>query len=65
MTGAAYNTIKDFTEGPNGGQSLVFTAANDGVGIPSENPNLSDETMAIVETVKAKIKSWRNCCCRQ
>lgn len=55
---AAYNTIKDFTEGAfNGGQSLVFTAANDGVGIPSENPNLSDETMAIVETVKAKIKS--------
>lgn len=40
-----------------GGQSLVLDVSNDGVGIPSENPNLSEETINIVNDVYSKIKS--------
>ena len=55
---ATYTTIKAFTEGEfNGGASEVFSIANNGVGIPAENPNLSDETMKVVEDVKAKISA--------
>lgn len=40
-----------------GGESLVFSVQNDGVGIPSENPNLSDETVNTVNDIYSKIKS--------
>ena len=40
-----------------GGQSLVLSVANDGVGIPSENPNLSEETINTVKGIYDKIKS--------
>ena len=40
-----------------GGQVLRFDAKNDSVGIPSENPNLSEETMAKVNEVLEGIKS--------
>ena len=40
-----------------GGESLVFDVANDGVGIPAENPNLSEETINTVNDVYSKIKS--------
>ena len=55
---ATHDMIVDETKGEfKGGQSLVFAVANDGVGIPSENPNLSAETTTQVQDVYAKIKS--------
>ena len=39
-----------------GGEALVYTIANDGVGIPAENPNLSEETMAKVNEIYNLIK---------
>lgn len=53
---AAYTTIKEFTEGKfNGGKSRVFSVENNGVGIPAENPNLSEATMQTVEQVRTLI----------
>lgn len=50
--------IKDEVEGKfQGGQTLIFSVANDGVGIPSENPNLSEETMKTVTSVVEAIKA--------
>ena len=40
-----------------GGKILTFSVANNGVGIPKENPNLSEETMVAVSTVIEAIKS--------
>ena len=40
-----------------GGQSLIFDAKNDAVGIPEENPNLGDETVTKVNEVLDAIKS--------
>lgn len=40
-----------------GGESLVFDVATDGVGIPAENPNLSEETINTVNDIYSKIKS--------
>lgn len=39
-----------------GGQTLTFDITNDGVGIPSENPNLSDATIKAVQDVAAQMK---------
>lgn len=50
--------IKDEVNGNfQGGQILTFSVANNGVGIPKENPNLNEETMAIVNTAIEAIKS--------
>ncbi|WP_342434105.1 BMP family ABC transporter substrate-binding protein [Neobacillus sp. FSL H8-0543] len=40
-----------------GGETLTFDAKNDGIGLPAENPNLSDDTTAKVKEVFEKIKS--------
>lgn len=40
-----------------GGQTLTFSVANDGVGIPAENPNLNENAINTVNEVYAKIKS--------
>ncbi len=40
-----------------GGQTLVFSLANKGVGIPENNPNLSDDIIAKVRDYEAKIAS--------
>lgn len=40
-----------------GGQTLIFDAKNDGVGLPAKNPNLSDDTISKVNDVFNKIKS--------
>lgn len=40
-----------------GGQVLTFTLANDGVGLPKENPNMSAEAVKMVEEFAQKIKS--------
>ncbi len=39
-----------------GGQTLVFDAANDGIGIPKVNPNLDDDVVAEVAKVYEMIK---------
>ena len=55
---STYQMIQDELDGKFvGGKTLVFDAANDGVGIPTENPNLSSETQKktneIFELIKA------------
>ncbi|MBN1648893.1 MAG: BMP family ABC transporter substrate-binding protein [Spirochaetales bacterium] len=55
---AAYDMIKAKLDGKfPGGQTLIFNAQNDGVGIPKENPNLDDAVEKEVAAVVAKIKS--------
>ena len=55
---AAYQIIEDEINGQfPGGQVLRFDAKNDAVGIPSENPNLSDDTIAKVNEVINAIKA--------
>ena len=55
---AAYQIIEDEINGQfPGGQVLRFDAKNDAVGIPSENPNLSDDTIAKVNEVIDAIKA--------
>lgn len=40
-----------------GGETLTFDAKNDGIGLPEENPNLSDDTITKAKEVFEKIKS--------
>ena len=40
-----------------GGQNIIFTIANDGVGLPAENPNLSEKTIEIVNKVYEQVKN--------
>lgn len=40
-----------------GGQVITYSTENNGVGIPSENPNLSEETLTTVNGVYEKIQS--------
>ncbi len=55
---AVYDMIKLEAEGNfPGGQILQYGISNDGVGLPSENPNLSEETMNTVNTVYEKLKA--------
>ncbi|WP_191269333.1 BMP family lipoprotein [Neobacillus kokaensis] len=55
---ATVDTIQHEVDGKfPGGQTLIFDAKNDGVGIPDKNPNLSDDTVAKVKEVYEKIKS--------
>ncbi|MBS4030703.1 MAG: BMP family ABC transporter substrate-binding protein [Clostridiales bacterium] len=55
---AAYDMIKAEKEGVfPGGEILLFTAANDGIGIPKENPNLSADVMAKVAEAFNMIKN--------
>ena len=55
---AAYQIIENEVNGEfPGGQVLRFDAKNDAVGIPSENPNLSEDTMTKVNEVIEAIKA--------
>jgi basic membrane protein A len=55
---AAYEVAKMTKEGNfPGGQTLVFSVKNKGVGIPEKNPNLSDDIVAKVKEYEAKIAS--------
>jgi basic membrane protein A len=55
---AAHDVAKMTMDGKfPGGQTLVFSLANDGVGIPDKNPNLSDAIVRQVKDFAAKIKS--------
>lgn len=54
---AAFDMIKAEKEGKfPGGQTLLFDAKNNGVGIPATNPNLSDDVTKQVNDVFAKIQ---------
>lgn len=54
---ASFNMVKDLKDGNfPGGQSLVFDITKDAVGIPETNPNLSDDTMKVVNDIYAKLK---------
>ncbi len=55
---AAHDVAKMTMEGKfPGGQVLVFSIANKGVGIPEKNPNLSDDIVKVVKEYEAKIAS--------
>jgi basic membrane protein A and related proteins len=55
---AAYDMIQQELDGNfPGGQTLVFDAKNNGVGIPAENPNLSEGTTSSTNEVFEMIKS--------
>ncbi len=55
---ASYDMIKDELAGKfRGGNSLLFSVADDGVGIPASNPNLSDDVQKKVDEIYKKIKS--------
>jgi basic membrane protein A and related proteins len=55
---ASFDMIQQQLDGKfPGGQTLIFDAKNDGVGIPEENPNLSEESVSGVKEVLEKIKS--------
>ncbi|MFI2856201.1 BMP family protein [Paenibacillus sp. JSM ZJ436] len=55
---AAYDMIKAEMDGSfPGGQTLTLDAKSDGVGLPEENPNLSEDVLKQVEEVLGKIKS--------
>ena len=55
---ASYNMIQAELNGEfPGGQTLILDAANGGVGIPAENPNLSEETVKKVNEVLEAIKN--------
>lgn len=54
---ASYNMIKELLDGNfPGGQTLTFDISKDAVGIPAENPNLSDDTMKVVDDIYTKLK---------
>ncbi|KOP65389.1 hypothetical protein AMS62_09065 [Bacillus sp. FJAT-18019] len=54
---AAYDMIKAELEGKfPGGQTLTLDATNDGIGLPENNPNLSDDVLKQVDEVFNKIK---------
>lgn len=55
---AAYYMIQLETEGKfPGGETFMFDAKNGGIGLPRENPNLSQETVAQVDEVLKKLQS--------
>ena len=55
---ASYNMVQAELNGEfPGGQTLILDAANGGVGIPAENPNLSEETVKKVNEVLEAIKN--------
>lgn len=55
---ASYDMIKRELNGDfPGGETLMYDATNDGVGLPDKNPNLSEETMKQVDEVFNKLKN--------
>ena len=57
---AAYDMIKAEKDGKfPGGQTLVFDAKKDGVGIPAKNPNLSADVSKKVTAVLADLKAGK------
>lgn len=55
---AAYDMIKAMLDGKfPGGEILTFSAANDGIGIPKDNPNLDSDVVEKVSEAFAALKS--------
>ena len=55
---AAFDMIKETLDGTfKGGRSLLLTAKEDAVGIPTENPNLSTDVQNKVDEIYQQIKS--------
>lgn len=55
---ASYDMIKDELDGTfKGGESLLFSVKDNGVGIPKNNPNLSPEVQQKVVEIFEKLKS--------
>jgi basic membrane protein A len=55
---AAFDMIKAEQEGAfPGGQTLVFNATNEGVGIPEKNPNLREDVQQIADEIFAKLQT--------
>ena len=55
---AAFDMVKEALDGTfKGGRSLLLTAKEDAVGIPLENPNLSDDVQKKVDELYQQIKS--------
>ncbi len=55
---ASYDTIQQIIDGEfKGGQKIVLDSSNGGVGLPDENPNLSEDTVAKYEETFAKVAS--------
>ncbi len=57
---AAYQMIQDQLNGSfPGGETLILDASNDGIGIPVENPNLSEDTVTKVNEVLQAMKDGK------
>lgn len=55
---STFDMIKDEIDGKfQGGKTLMYDAKNDGIGLPEENPNLSEEAVKAAKDVFEKIKS--------
>lgn len=55
---AAFQMIEDkLNDQFKGGETLIFDATNDGIGIPEENPNLSEDVITATMDAIAKMKS--------
>ncbi|WP_199622079.1 BMP family lipoprotein [Paenibacillus alkalitolerans] len=55
---AAYDMVIAESKGEfPGGQTLIFDAKNDGVGLPAENPNLSEDAVSKAAEAFEKLKS--------
>ena len=54
---ASYDMVKQVLDGNfPGGKTLTFDITKDAVGIPAENPNLSADTMKVVDELYGKLK---------
>ncbi|PIE55476.1 MAG: BMP family ABC transporter substrate-binding protein [Dethiosulfovibrio peptidovorans] len=58
IANATFDMVKADLEGSfPGGQTMIFNASNDGVGLPAENPNLREDVQKKMDQIFAKIKS--------
>lgn len=58
ITNAAFSVIQNELNGEfPGGQTLTLDIKNDAIGLPAENPNLSEETITVVTQTIEKLKA--------
>jgi basic membrane protein A len=57
---AAYDMVKSVVDGSfPGGKSITFNAKNDGVGLPDQNPNLTEAVTGKIKEVAASLKAGK------
>ena len=57
---ASYNVVKDIYNNEfKGGQNIIYDITKDAVGLPAENPNLSDEIVAKVNEIVQQMKDGK------